>query len=117
MNMVFPDLLTQDYKFTLEPKMMARIIVNSRSNRLKYKIWASNRIKLFVVDDNGLNDIRSNRRFKYYNQAISGSYLKEELILGRGRWYFLVYNPNDEQISFNYDISEDIFPVTWSGLI
>ncbi len=96
------------YPFTLEPNEMKRISYNIVGDHLRYEFIATDQVKLYLVDDNGLNDIRNNVTFfKYHNTVVLGRYIREEIkVPHAGDWHFLIYNFNSIQVNFNYEISE-----------
>jgi hypothetical protein len=95
-----------EYRYRVEPKKMIRIsTILNKSITFSYHIDATDTIKLFIVDDHELNKIRINQKFKYINSQKIGTVIDEAVtVTHAGKWHFLIYNPTDREVYFNYEI-------------
>lgn len=96
-----------EYPYTLKGKEVHQldVVVNNRNHFLHYKISATNIVKVFVVNNEGLSNIRNGKPFYAFNKIRKNLTFDEKVPLpNNGLWFLVLFNPNTDIVSYDCEI-------------
>lgn len=93
--------------FTINPHESVQLSfnINRRKPSIYYKIEATHKIRVYLLDEEGLHNLEQEISIDSYNSITSPrKYHEEDIPLPfNGKWYLIVYNPNKEVVSVHYE--------------